>query len=115
MKIKSLIQTTAAASLLFASAAFAEKPEKEIVGKWADPDGVENIEYKSDGTFIETMAGGDVVKGKYSFPDATHIKVEFEGAMAAAGAVVSPITIKGDEMDVTGVDGESVMHYKREK
>lgn len=27
----------------------------------------------------------------------------------------SLITIKGDNMDVTGVDGQSVMHYKRQK
>lgn len=114
MKIKSLIQA-AAASLVLAATAFADKPEKEIVGKWADAGGVETIEYKADGTFTETMAGGDVVKGKFSFPDATHIKVEFEGAMAAMGAVVSPITIKGDGMDVTGVDGKSVMHYMRQK
>ncbi len=114
MKIKLIIQTTAL-SLAFAAAAFAGDLKKEIVGKWADADGVENIEYKADGTFVETMAGGDVVKGKYSFPDDKTIKVEFEGPMAAAGAVASPITIKGDEMSVTGVDGTSVMTYARQK
>jgi hypothetical protein len=61
------------------------------------------------------MAGGDVVKGKYSFPDAKTIKEEFEGPMSAAGPVVSPITISGDEMSVTGVDGATVAHYKRAK
>jgi hypothetical protein len=35
--------------------------------------------------------------------------------MSAMGAVTSPITIKGDDMDITGVDGKSVMHYKRQK
>jgi hypothetical protein len=113
MKIKSIILGTAA-SLVLATVALAG-PEKDIVGKWADADGVENTEYKADGTFSETMAGGDVIKGKYSFPDATHIKVEFEGPMSAMGAVTSPITVKGDDMDITGVDGKSVMHYKRQK
>ena len=114
MQIKRIIQTTAAA-LILATTAFAGDLKKEIVGKWADADGVESIEYKADGTFIETMAGGDVIKGKYSFPDDKSIKVEFEGAMAAAGAVVSPLTINGDEMSVTGIDGKSVMQYKRQK
>lgn len=114
MKIKAIIRTTAA-SFIFAAAAVASDLKKEIVGKWADADGVENIEYKADGTFTETMAGGDVIKGKYSFPDDKSIKVEFEGPMAAMGAVVSPLTIKGDEMSVTGVDGKSVSQYKRQK
>ncbi len=114
VKIKLILKTTAA-SFLFATIAFAGDLKKEIVGKWADPDGIETIEYKADGTFIETLAGGDVVKGKYSFPDDKSIKVEFEGAMAAAGAVVSPLSIKGDEMSVTGIDGKSVMQYQRQK
>ncbi len=79
-----------------------------IVGKWSEADGAETIEYKADGTVTETLAGGDVMKGKYSFPDATHIKVELEGPMSAMGPIVSPFTIKCDTMDVTGVDGSSV-------
>jgi hypothetical protein len=114
MQIKRIIQTTAA-SLILATAVFAGDLKKDIVGKWADADGIENIEYKADGTFTETLAGGDVVKGKYSFPDDKNIKVEFEGPMSAAGPVVSPVTIKGDEMSVTGIDGKSVMQYKRQK
>ena len=100
---------------LAASFAFAGELKKDIVGKWADADGAENIEYKADGTFTETMAGGEVMKGKYSFPDGKTIKEEFEGPMSAAGPVVSPITINGDEMSVTGVDGSTVQHYKRVK
>lgn len=115
MKIKNTLMTLSAAVILIATSAFAGDLKKDIVGKWADADGVENIEYKADGTFEETMAGGEVMKGKYSFPDDKSIKVEFEGPMAAMGAVVSALTIKGDEMDVTGVDGTSVMHYKRQK
>ena len=114
MQFKRTIHLTAV-SLILTTAAFAGDLKKDIVGKWADADGVENIEYKADGTFSETLAGGDVMKGKYSFPDDKSIKCEFEGAMAAMGAVVSPVTIKGDEMRVTGVDGKSVMQYQRQK
>lgn len=114
MKLKLILQTTAFASLLVATTAFADKPEKDIVGKWADADGAENIEYKADGTFTEKV-GGEVIKGKYSFPDATHIKVEFDGPMSAMGAVVSVVAIKGDTMDVTGPDGQMVLHYQRQK
>src|SRR3978361_1290270 len=100
MKFKNIILTLSAAAVFVGSSAFADL-KKDIVVKCADPDGVESIEYRADGTFTETMAGGDVVKGKYSFPDDKSIKVEFEGAMAAVGALVSPITITGDEMSVT--------------
>ena len=102
------------ASLVLATTAFAEKPEKQLVGKWADADGAESVEYKADGTFAETV-GGEVIKGKFSCPDATHIKVEFEGPMAAMGAVTSVIAIKGDTLDVTDAGTSVVMHYKRQK
>lgn len=114
MKFKHLLQITCSAAALTAIAAFADA-KSEIVGKWSDADGAETIEYKADGTFTETMAGGDVVKGKYSFPDATHIKTEFEGPMSAMGPITSPITIKGDELQITGVDGSSVEKYTRVK
>lgn len=95
------------------SAVYAADPKKEIIGKRAEADGVETIEYKRDGTITETLAGGDVVKAKYSFSDSAHMNVELEGPMSALGAIVSPIKINGGEMDVTGVDGSSVPHYKR--
>jgi uncharacterized protein (DUF2147 family) len=113
MKIKILVQATAAL-LVLATSAFAQKPEKDIVGKWADADGAESVEYKADGTFVETV-GGEVVKGKFSFPDAGHVKVNFEGPMAAMGAVTSAITIKGDIMDITDAGTDAVTHYKRQK
>ena len=113
MKLKTLIQTTCAVAVLSAISAFADA-KSEIVGKWTDTEGVETIEYKADGTFTETMAGGDVMKGKYSFPDATHIKTEFEGPMSAMGPMTSAMTLKGDTMEVTA-DGGTVMKYNRVK
>ena len=113
MQIKLILQSTVASCLL-TTAVYADKPEKEIVGKWADAGG-ENIEYKADGTFTETPVSGDVIKGKFSFPDATHIKVELEGPLTAAGPIIFPVTVKGDAMDVTAIDGSSVARYKRTK
>lgn len=79
MTTKTAFLAFSAAALLLATSVFAGDPKKDIVGKWTDADGAETIEYKADGTMTETLAGGDVVKGKYSFPDATHIKAELEG------------------------------------
>ena len=114
MKLKSILRTTCAVALLTAVTAFADL-KSDIVGKWSDADATETVEYKADGTFTDTLASGDVMKGKYSFPDAKTIKVEFEGPMSAMGPVVSPITIKGDEMEVIGVDGSTVTKYTRVK
>ena len=114
MKIRSIIRGMAAC-LVFATTAFAGKPEKDILGKWTDAAGVENIEYKADGTFTETITGGEMISGRFSFPDANHIKVEFAASMTDAVPIISPITIKGDEMDITGRDGVTVLHYKRQK
>lgn len=113
MKLKSLIQATCAVALLTATSAFADL-KSEIVGKWTDADGTENIEYKADGTFTEVV-GGETMKGKYSFPDATHIKAELEGPMAAMGAITSPIKITGDTMEMAGEEGKPAMKYTRVK
>ncbi len=113
MKLKRTLTIVSATAALFATVAHADDLKKSIVGKWTEADGVETVEYKADGSMTDTLASGDVMKGKYSFPDASHIKVELEGPMSAMGAIVSPITIKGDQMDVTGVDGSTVSHYKR--
>lgn len=62
----------------------------------------------------EKMASGDVVSGTYSMADAGHIKVKFDGAMAAMGEQTFPVTINGDGMDMTGPTGAAV-HYKKVK
>jgi hypothetical protein len=115
MKFKNTLFALCSAAVLTATSLFADDAKKAIIGTWSDADGVETVEYKADGTMTETLAGGDVIKARYSFPDAAHIKVEFEGPMSAAGPVVSPFKLNGDQLDVTGVDGTSVMHYKRGK
>ncbi len=114
MTIKNIISSTLTAGLLLASTVFADS-KSDIVGKWKDSEGVETIEYKADGSMIETMAGSDVIKGKYSFVDATHIKAEVEGPMAAMGPIVSQVVIKGDTMTVTEADGQTVMQYTKVK
>lgn len=96
------------------SDASASKGGASIVGTWQDADGAETITYKKDGTFSEKLASGDVVTGTYSMTDSTHIKVKFEGAMAAMGEQTFPVTLNGDAMDVTGPSG-TVQHYKRNK
>jgi hypothetical protein len=115
MILKTSVMTIASVAVLFTATVFGDDPKKALVGKWTEADGAETVDYKADGTMTETLAGGDVVKGKYSFPDAGHIKVELEGPMSAMGPIVSPFTLKGDELDVTGVDGSTVAHYKRVK
>ncbi|MDQ6809103.1 MAG: hypothetical protein M3Z64_06715 [Verrucomicrobiota bacterium] len=85
-----------------------------LVGTWQDSDGAETITYKADGTMSEKLASGDVVNGTYSMPDATHIKVKFDGAMAAMGEQTFPVTMTGDGMDMTSPTGAAV-HYKKTK
>jgi hypothetical protein len=113
MNIKPVI-LSATVCLVMAAAAFGGL-ETDIVGKWSDPDNIVTTEYKSDGSFIETFVGGGVEKGRFSFPDAANIKLEFEAPMSAAGSFISAITINGDEMDLTSIDGKFVTHFKRQK
>lgn len=113
MKLKSLIRITCAVAALSATCAFADL-KSDIVGKWTDADGTENIEYKADGTFSEKV-GGEEMKGKYSFPDATHIKAEFEGPMSAMGPITSSIKITGDTMEMAGEEGKPALKYTRVK
>ena len=85
--------------------------EEEIVGKWAGEGS--KIEFKDDGTFAEEVRG-DKATGKYSLPDETHLKQEYEGPMSAVGPVTSAITVKGDTLELTP-DGGSKTTMKRVK
>lgn len=107
-------ESAAKASVSITSAKSAAGGSSAIVGTWQDNDGAETITYKADGTMSEKLSSGDVVSGTYSLPDATHIKVKFDGAMAAMGEQTFPITIAGDGMDMTGPTGMAV-HYKKTK
>ena len=112
MKTKGIVRLlgVAACVLVAATTAFAEA-EEEILGKWAG-DG-SKIEFKEDGTFAEEVRG-DKVTGKYSVPDETHLKQEFDGPMSAVGPVTSVISVDGDTLEMTP-DGGSKTTMKRVK
>ncbi len=90
------------------------KGANALVGTWQDADGAETITYGADGKMTEKLSSGDVVTGTYSMPDAGHVKVTFEGAMAAMGEQTFPVKISGDTMEMTGPTG-AAMQYKKVK
>ena len=73
-----------------------------IVGTWQDPSGG-TMQFFSDGTF--TSSGIIATSGKYSLPDSSHLKFEYEGLLGIAGAQVYEFEIDGNKLVLTSSYG----------
>ena len=92
------------AALTFSSCS---KPGNAIVGKWKVEGEKATVEFKADGTMINDEGSG-VQNGKYSFSDATHMKMEIPLSkqgdvppgmkLSDAMAINCVVTFKGDDM-----------------
>jgi hypothetical protein len=73
-------------------------PKVAIIGKWSEPQGM-SYEFFPDGTVRSAIS-----VGKFSFPDQTHIKMEFGGLEAFGGPQLWGYSIKGDSLSLTWGD-----------
>jgi hypothetical protein len=100
------------AAMMFSSCS--KKASNLIVGKWQvqsdNKGGTSIVEFKSDGTMINSEGGG-TQNGKYTFSDDTHMKMEMTlpkgddpaGATATAPASITVdcvVKINGDDLDM---------------
>jgi hypothetical protein len=89
------------------------KLRRKIVGKWIETDGKIKMELFKDGTITLVVQAGPFEgisnAGKYTFIDKDRVKVEWSGG----GAWVAEVSISGDEMTWTRVDGV-VLKFRRE-
>jgi len=94
------------AAMMFSSCS--KKAGNAIVGKWEVQGQKATVEFKPDGTMINSEGDG-MQNGKYSFSDATHMKMEIalpKGEMPPgmkmpdSVAVDCVVTINGDDMDM---------------
>jgi hypothetical protein len=93
------------AAMMFSSCS--KKASNLIVGKWQVQDQKATVEFKSDGTMINSEGGG-TQNGKYTFSDDTHMKIEMamqkaltRGANVPASITVDCVVkINGDDLDM---------------
>ena len=88
-------------------------PREEIVGHWHDAETGEVIAYKARGRLEQALPGGEIIRGRYSFPDDKHIMITLQSEMLPTGPVLTPIVIAGDDMQMIGPDGQKVKKFKR--
>jgi hypothetical protein len=100
-------------SLLLFLASCASKPD--IVGKWREVGKTATLEFSADGAFKAVDNQGMAVSGTYSlFKDGT-LKCEIKREGASEEIVHVKISIKGDELMLTGSEGREVERYQRNK
>ena len=115
------------AAMMFSSCS--KKTSSLIVGKWEVQGQKATVEFKSDGTVINSAKGNAPI-GKYTFSDDTHMKIEMAmqkalppGANVPASITVDCVVkINGDDLDMDAtmnIPGEThnkeTTHMKRIK
>jgi hypothetical protein len=112
-------------AMMFSSCS--KKTSNSIIGKWQVQGQKATVEFKSDGTMINS-AEGHAPTGKYTFSDDTHMKIEMamQKALPPGANVPASITvdcvlkINGDDLDIDvtmNIPGEThnkeTTHMKR--
>ena len=100
------------AMLLCSLPSCAPQSDNPIVGKWEELTGAEKDEFRIDGTVMEKLHTGETINGTYFMPDHNHIKVKFDGSLAALGEMTFPVAIIGNTMTMTTASGD-VIYYRR--
>jgi hypothetical protein len=79
-----------------------------LVGQWKEPNGNDITEFRADGTVVEKPAGGETIRGSYSF-DGTKLKIKLEGLPEELPFLA---TVKQDALEMKDRDGQ-VTRYRR--
>jgi hypothetical protein len=83
-----------------------------IVGRWKSAsgagDGSESTEFHADGTVTERVAGGEVIRGRYSL-GGNRLTINLDGVPEA---LAFTIAVKTDTLEMTDGEGERAT-YRR--
>lgn len=99
-KVKRIISIALAITVLLIFIGCSSK--NAVVGTWKGTVGG-TMQFLSDGTFTSTGILG--ANGKYSFPDSSHIKFEYNGLLSIAGSQVLEYKIDNKTMTLTDTSG----------
>jgi len=80
-----------------------------IVGTWKDSLG-QTMTFFKDGTV--TTGGLLAMTGTYTFPDNTHLKIEFQGLGALVGAQVYEYKVSGNTLTLSTSIGVQTVYTK---
>jgi len=80
-----------------------------IIGSWQDTSG-NTMQFFRDGTY--TSGGLLPTNGTYSFPDKSHVKIEFTGLLSIAGAQIYECKIDGNKLVLTDSFGTATEYTK---
>jgi len=99
-----------AVCILLAGCGLASKLE----GQWISDDGLQNLEFLTEGTIIIKVVGLPVT-GKYSVIDSKHIKVAINGPVGVlAGEQIVKVNIRGKRL-VLDLQNGTALTYTRVK
>jgi hypothetical protein len=86
-----------------------------VIGKWIEIGKTATLEFWKDGTFKAVDNQGMAVRGKYTFNRNGNVRFEIERQGASPEIINGTISVRGDELTVTSVDGKDVERYRKAK
>jgi hypothetical protein len=96
---------TLTATLLLAAAC--SKSDVPLVGKWQSTADESLIEFKSDGTVVNSDDNGPLFEGHYRFVDPSTIRIELGGPAGVTPERTYHIVVAGDDLTVTDEKGKN--------
>ncbi len=85
--------------------------EEEIIGKWAERDGPERIEFDADGGVVLYFEGMEL-EGRYEFLARDKVLLDLRGPRVTSDPIEAPVRIDDDVLSFTMPDGR-VATYSR--
>ena len=87
----------------------------DVIGKWTEIGKTATLEFWKDDTFKAVDNQGMAVSGKYTLYVNRNVRFEIEHQGASPEIVNLIISVRGDELTITSVDGKEVERYRKEK
>ena len=112
-KIKHIFHSLSAVIAFFLIISCANTPD--IVGKWREIGKTATLEFWKDNTFKAVDNQGMAVSGKYTLYENGNVSFEILRQGASLEIVNGKISLRGDELTITSVDGKEVERYRKEK
>jgi len=95
------------------SAACAKAPEHRLDGRWQSLDGAEILEFKDEGTVVQSDARGPLFGGTFKFVASDRIKVSFGGPSEVAPPRTYRIALDADSLSITDENGKTRRYHRQ--
>jgi uncharacterized protein (DUF2147 family) len=88
--------------------------KKQLVGKWKQVDGPDQVEFSNDGTFRAENSEATLL-GRYKVREDGAVEIDLGLGRLTHGAMLRRVKVKGNEMTLEDSAGKNRIRYRRTK